>query len=61
MIVDNLNGIKNMPISELMEQYEAEGNDFSDKEWVKRAALRYVKTMADSQTRCLLYALAHMV
>lgn len=46
------------PIAELMEQYESEGCDFSDTEWVRKAAMRYVLTMPDSQVRCLLYALA---
>ncbi|WP_353189125.1 hypothetical protein [Pseudomonas sp.] len=46
------------PIAELMEQYESEGCDFSDMEWVRKASMRYVLTMPDSQVRCLLYALA---
>lgn len=46
------------PIAELLKQYEREGCDFSDVAWVKQAAMRYVKTMPDSQVRCLLYVLA---
>jgi len=46
------------PIAELLKQYEREGCGFSDVAWVKQAAMRYVKTMPDSQVRCLLYVLA---
>lgn len=50
----------NTPIEELLAEYEAELCDHSNIEWVKRAALRYVETMQDSQVRCLLYTLAKL-
>jgi hypothetical protein len=48
----------NTPIARLMAEYAGDGFDFSDLDAVKRAALRYVETMPDSQVRTLLYALA---
>lgn len=48
----------NTPIEVLLKEYEDEGCNHADLAWVKRAALRYVETMPDSQTRCLLYVLA---
>lgn len=51
----------NTPIDELIAQYEDQGNDYSDLPKVSEMALRYVKTMPDSQVRCLLYALAKHV
>ena len=52
---------KNTPIEQLIQEFENESNDFSDLDWVKKTALRYVKTMPDSQHRCLLYTLAKNV
>ena len=49
---------KRTPIDELVRRYESEGCDFGDMEWVRKASLRYEKTMPDSQVRCLMYALA---
>jgi hypothetical protein len=49
---------KPTPIEELMDEYRADGFDFDNIESVKRAALRYVDTMQDSQVRTLLYTLA---
>jgi hypothetical protein len=46
------------PIENLMAQYTNDGCDFTDMAFVRAASLRYVKTMPDSQVRCLLYALA---
>lgn len=48
----------NDPIEKLMAEYEADGCDHSNVEWLVRASYRYVDTMADSQVRCLLYAMA---
>jgi len=53
--------MSNTPIEELLLEYEAEGCDHSNIEWVADAAMRYVKTMEDSQVRCLLYALASYI
>lgn len=52
---------KNTPIEKLLAEYEDECCDHSNLTWVKRAALRYVETMQDSQIRCLLYTLANAV
>jgi hypothetical protein len=52
---------RNTPIQQLMAEYARDGFDFSDMDGVKRAALRYVQTMPDSQVRTLLYALASPV
>jgi len=38
--------------------YEEDGCDHTDLNWVTQSSLRYVKTMGDSQVRCLLYILA---
>jgi hypothetical protein len=46
------------PIENLMAQYTSDGCDFTDMVFVRTASLRYVKTMPDSQARCLLYAWA---
>lgn len=48
----------NIPIEQLLKEYAEEGCDFEDMEWLVNAAHRYVSTMADSQLRCILYALA---
>ena len=53
--------MSNTPIEQLLEEYESEGCDHSNIEWVADAAMRYVSTMEDSQVRCLLYALARYV
>lgn len=49
--------MKNTPIDELMAQYTAENCDFTDIEWVRKAATLYVDRMEDCQVRCLLHAL----
>ena len=49
---------RNKPIADLMREYENDGNDFSDVEWLRSASIRYVRTMEDSQIRCLLHAWA---
>jgi hypothetical protein len=46
------------PIEELLSEYEREGCDHDNIEWLINSALRYVDTMPDSQVRCLLYSLA---
>ena len=50
----------NTPINDLIKEYEMEfdGYDYSDITKVIVAAQRYVRTMEDSQVRCLLYILA---
>ena len=53
--------IKNTDIDDLIKQYEEEYCDFSDMDWVKSVSLRIVRTMEDSQIRCLLYVLAQNV
>lgn len=51
----------NTPIKELLAEYEAEGCDFGNLEFIVTAAERYVQTMGDGQARCLLYSLAKVV
>jgi len=53
--------MKNTNIDDLIKQYEEEYCDFSDMTWVKSVSLRIVRTMEDSQVRCLLYVLAQNV
>ena len=48
---------KNTPIADLMAQYTAENCDFTDMDWVRKAAMLYVDRMEDCQVRCLLHAL----
>lgn len=49
---------QNSDIESLLRAYAAEGNDFSDAQWLVRCAKRLSLTMPDSQARCLLHALA---
>ena len=51
----------NTPIKELLAEYEAEGCDFGNLDFIVTAAERYVQTMGDGQARCLLYSLAKVV
>ena len=51
----------NIPIEELVAQYEAEECDFSNLDWVLRISELYVMRMPDSQVRCLLHALVEHV
>jgi hypothetical protein len=51
----------NTPINELLKQYEEEDCDFANLAWVVNAANRLVRTMPDTQVRCLLHALAQQV
>jgi len=51
-------------IKELIKEYEEEGNDFNNKEWLHNAAhcynaysLKYDESMPDSQLKCILYVL----
>lgn len=51
-------------IKELIKEYESEGNNFNDKEWLHNAAhrynaysLKYEESMQDSQLKCILYVL----
>ena len=48
----------NTPINQLLDIYSKENCNFSDLSWVLYAAHRYVKTMPDSEVRCLLHILA---
>lgn len=57
-LVPELYNQGNDPIEELMAEYEAEGCDHQDVDWLVRASYRYVQSMADSQVRCLLFAMA---
>ena len=51
----------NTPIEKLLHEYEQDGCNHNNIDWVARAALRYVETMEDCQVRCLLYTLANHV
>lgn len=51
----------NTPIADLLAEYEAEGCNHRDTAWLIAAANRYVETMRDSQTRCLLHSLARQL
>jgi hypothetical protein len=49
---------ENSDIEELIVQYTEECCDFTDMDYVRRAAQRHVKTMPDCLTRCLLHVLS---
>lgn len=55
---ESIQPVPNIPIEELLAQYEAECCDFRNMNWVAKVSMRYVQTMEDCQVRCLLYALA---
>ena len=48
----------NTPIEQLMAQYEHDGVDHNNVQFLIGAAYRYVQTMEDCQVRCLLHAMA---
>lgn len=48
----------NSPIEDLIAEYRLEGCDFDNSEFVRLAALRFVRTLPDSQVRALLYILS---
>lgn len=56
-VIDN-NVKECSPLSELLNQYEEDGNDFADIDWLLNSAIRYSESMSDSQARCILYSLA---
>lgn len=56
--VPELGDLGNDPIEQLLAEYEDEGCDHEDVDFLIRASYRYVDTMCDSQVRCLLFAMA---
>lgn len=51
----------NTPIADLLAEYEAEGCNFDNLDFLVSTSERYVQSMPDSQVRCLLHSLAKVV